>query len=298
MTEARLIDGRAFAAAVGAGVRNAVAHLRRRHRVIPTLAVVLVGDDPASHVYVRAKTRQAAEARLRTEEHLLAKETPERELLDLIRRLNADDAVHGIFVQLPLPAPIRPEAVFAAVDPLKDVDGFHPLNVGRLWTGTPGLVPCTPWGCLVMLKATLKDLSGARALIVGRSAVVGKPMAALLLAENATVTVAHSQTPDLAALCREADVVVAAAGRAELIRGDWIKPGAAVIDVGINRVPAPDRGPTATRIVGDVAFEEAKRVAGWLTPVPGGVGPMTVAAVMRNTVLAACRQRGLEVPRI
>jgi methylenetetrahydrofolate dehydrogenase (NADP+)/methenyltetrahydrofolate cyclohydrolase len=265
---------------------------------VPKLAIVLVGDDEASHIYIRAKGRQAKEAGMATVEHLLAKETPERELLRLIERLNGDKSVNGILVQLPLPAPIDTPRILSAVDPAKDVDGFHPINVGRLWSGAAGMVPCTPYGCMVMLKATLPGLAGKRALVIGRSNIVGKPMAALLLRENATVTVAHSKTRDLAARCREVDVLVAAVGRARLVEGAWIKPGACVLDVGINRVPDPEKGAGGTRIVGDVDFETARKVAGHITPVPGGVGPMTIACLMRNTVIAASRQCGLRDPAI
>jgi methylenetetrahydrofolate dehydrogenase (NADP+) / methenyltetrahydrofolate cyclohydrolase len=298
MSEARIIDGRRFAAGVRKGVTAEVSALKTTHALTPTLAIVLVGDDEASHIYVRAKGRQAEEAGMATVEHLLPKQTPERDLLKLIQRLNADDTVNGILVQLPLPAPIDSPKVLAAVDPAKDVDGFHPINVGRLWSGVPGMVPCTPYGCMFILKATLDGLAGLRALVIGRSNIVGKPMAALLLRENATATIAHSQTRDLAERCREADVVVAAVGRARLVKGAWIKPGACVLDVGINRVPAPDRGKGRTRIVGDVDFEDARLVAGHITPVPGGVGPMTIACLMRNTVIAARRQRGLPDPQI
>ncbi|MBI2585710.1 MAG: bifunctional methylenetetrahydrofolate dehydrogenase/methenyltetrahydrofolate cyclohydrolase FolD [Rhodospirillales bacterium] len=298
MSEAKIIDGRKFAAEVRRGVAAEVAALKSAHALTPTLAIVLVGDDEASHIYVRAKGRQAEEAGMATLEHLLPRETPERDLLTLIQRLNADDTINGILIQLPLPAPIATPKVLAAVDPAKDVDGFHPINVGRLWSGAPGMVPCTPYGCMAMLKATLNGLAGLRALVIGRSNIVGKPMAALLLRENATVTIAHSKTRDLAERCREADVLVAAVGHARLVKGVWIKPGACVLDVGINRVSAPDKGKGKTRIVGDVDFEVARKVAGHITPVPGGVGPMTIACLMRNTVIAARRQRGLPDPAI
>jgi len=298
MSEARIIDGRQFAAGVRRGVAAEVEALKSAHGITPTLAIVLVGDDEASHIYVRAKGRQAEEAGMATIEHLLPARTPERELLRLVGRLNADHAVNGILVQLPLPAPIATPKVLAAVDPAKDVDGFHPINVGRLWSGAPGMVPCTPFGCMAMLKATVDRLAGLRALVIGRSNIVGKPMAALLLRENATVTIAHSKTRDLAGCCREADILVVAAGRARLVEGAWIKPGACVLDVGINRVAAPELGAGKTRIVGDVDFEAARKVAGAITPVPGGVGPMTIACLMRNTVIAASRQRGLKDPEI
>ena len=296
MAEARIIDGKALALDLRQRVAAEVARLKADHGLVPGLAVVLVGEDPASQVYVRAKGRHAEEAGLETAEHLLAAETPEREILELIEALNADGAVSGILVQLPLPDGIDEGAVLAAVDPAKDVDGFHPVNIGRLWSGGRGLVPCTPFGCLTMLKETVGELKGLRAMVVGRSNIVGKPMAALLLAEHCTVTIAHSRTVDLPQRCREADILVAAVGRPEMVRGDWIKPGAAVIDVGINRIDAPDKGEGKTRLVGDVAFEEAKQVAGWITPVPGGVGLMTIANLLRNTVIAACRQAGLDDP--
>ena len=301
MAEARIIDGKALAQGLRQRVAAEVARLKVDHGLVPGLAVVLVGDDPASQVYVGAKGRHAEEAGLGTVEHLLAAGTPEREILELIEALNADNTVSGILVQLPLPDGIDQGAVLAAVDPAKDVDGFHPVNIGRLWSGARGLVPCTPFGCLTMLKETVGELKGLRAMVIGRSNIVGKPMAALLLGEHCTVTIAHSRTGDLRGRCLEADILVAAVGRPEMVRGDWIKPGAAVIDVGINRVPAPEKGThddgtAKTRLVGDVAFDEAKAVAGWITPVPGGVGPMTIAGLMRNTVIAACRQAGLDDP--
>ena len=303
MGEARLIDGKAAAAALRARVAGALTEIKAEHGLIPKLTVVLVGDDPASHVYVRSKGRHAEDAGLASATHRLPAETTEPSLLSLIGDLNDDPGCHGILVQLPLPAHIDADKVLDALDPDKDVDGFHPINVGRLWTDTPGLVPCTPYGCLALLKGALGDLTGRRALVLGRSNIVGKPMAALLLQQHCTVSIAHSRTRDLPALGREADILVAAVGRAEMVRGDWIKPGAAVIDVGINRVDAPERGTTEdgkpkTRLVGDVAFEEAKAVAGAITPVPGGVGPMTIACLLRNTVIAACRQRGLEPPEL
>ena len=303
MAEARIIDGKALAQGLRQRVAAEVARLKVDHGLVPGLAVVLVGDDPASHVYVGAKGRHAEEAGMGTAEHLLGAGTLQREILELIEDLNADSTISGILVQLPLPDGIDEGAVLAAVDPAKDVDGFHPVNIGRLWSGARGLVPCTPFGCLTMLKETVGELKGLRAMVIGRSNIVGKPMAALLLGEHCTVTVAHSRTGDLRGRCLEADILVAAVGRPEMVRGDWIKPGAAVIDVGINRVPAPgkgahDDGSAKTRIVGDVAFDEAKAVAGWITPVPGGVGPMTIAGLMRNTVIAACRQKGLDDPEL
>jgi methylenetetrahydrofolate dehydrogenase (NADP+)/methenyltetrahydrofolate cyclohydrolase len=254
-----------------------------------------VGDDPASEVYVRSKRKAAAEAGLEGFEHRLPATASEAELLALVARLNADPAIDGILVQLPLPPQIDAHRVLEAVNPAKDVDGFHPRNIGLLWSGGHALVPCTPWGCLLLLRATLGSLAGAEAVVLGRSNIVGKPVAALLLQENCTVTVAHSRTRDLPALARRADILVAAVGRPEMVRGAWLKPGAAVIDVGINRV-AGQGG--RSRLVGDVAFAEAQGVAGAITPVPGGVGPMTIACLLRNTLLAACRRRGFGEPEV
>jgi methylenetetrahydrofolate dehydrogenase (NADP+)/methenyltetrahydrofolate cyclohydrolase len=297
MTErATLIDGKAFAAGLVDRVKAAAARLRDAHGVQPGLAVVIVGEDPASQVYVRSKGERTVEAGMYSETHRLPKETDQAELLALIDRLNADPRIHGILVQLPLPKSIDSDAVLGAIDPDKDVDGFHVVNAGRLAVGLPGLVPCTPLGCLMLLKDRLGDLSGLNAVVVGRSNIVGKPMAQLLLAESCTVTIAHSRTRDLPALCRTADILVAAVGRPEMVRGDWIKPGATVIDVGINRVPSRDPEKAAagkTRLVGDVAFDEAVQVAGRITPVPGGVGPMTIAVLLANTYAAACRAAGV-----
>ncbi|TYO88903.1 bifunctional methylenetetrahydrofolate dehydrogenase/methenyltetrahydrofolate cyclohydrolase FolD [Oceanicella actignis] len=292
---ASIIDGKAFAQQVRARVAEHVARLKRQG-ITPGLAVVLVGEDPASQVYVRNKGRQTVEAGMASFEHRLDAATSQDELLSLIARLNADPAVHGILVQLPLPRGLNAEAVINAIDPAKDVDGFHILNVGRLATGQKAMVPCTPLGCLMLLRDRLGDLSGAEAVVVGRSNIVGKPMAQLLLRENCTVTIAHSRTRDLPQTCRRADILVAAVGRPEMIRGDWIKPGATVIDVGINRVPAPDKGPDKTRLVGDVHFAEAVEAAGAITPVPGGVGPMTIACLLANTLTACCRAHGLPEP--
>ena len=289
---AALIDGKAFAAGIRARVGAEVARLRDGQGLVPGLAVVLVGADPASEVYVRNKHRQTLEAGMASFEHRLAAETGEAELLALVGRLNADASVHGILVQLPLPAQIDAARIIAAIDPAKDVDGFHALNAGRLAPGQPSLVPCTPLGCLMLLRDRLGDMAGAEAVVVGRSNIVGKPMAQLLLGESCTVTVAHSRTRDLGAVCRRADILVAAVGRPEMIRGDWIKPGATVIDVGINRI---DRG-GRTVLVGDVHFESAAEVAGAITPVPGGVGPMTIACLLANTLTAACRAQGLPAP--
>jgi len=280
MSEARIIDGKAYAAAIIGEIAAEVAGLKFQ----PGLAVVLVGDDPASQVYVRNKAKQTVAVGMKSVEHRLGAEVLQDELLALVAALNADAGIHGILVQLPLPAQIDSAAVLDAIDPAKDVDGFHVVNAGRLAAGLPGLVPCTPLGCLLLLKAALGDLSGLEAVVVGRSNIVGKPVAQLLLRENCTVTMAHSRTRNLPEVCRRADILVAAVGKAEMIRGNWIKPGAAVIDVGINRVPAENG---KTRLVGDVAFEEAKAVAGWITPVPGGVGPMTIACLLRNTLEAA-----------
>jgi methylenetetrahydrofolate dehydrogenase (NADP+)/methenyltetrahydrofolate cyclohydrolase len=296
MTKADIIDGQALAAKLRASIRDEVERVRSDDRLTPGLAVVLVGEDPASQIYVRTKTRQTEEAGMISFAHHLPEDVREEDLLTLIRSLNRDDRIHGILVQLPLPAHIRTEAILTTVDPDKDVDGFHVVNAGRLAVGAAGaMVPCTPLGCMKLVKSRLPDLTGLKALVLGRSNIVGKPMAHLLLAENCTVTIAHSKTRDLPSECRQADILVAAVGRAEMVRGDWIKPGATVIDVGINRIPS-DNG--KTRLVGDVEFSEASEVAGAITPVPGGVGPMTVACLLRNTLVAACRQRGIEPPEL
>jgi len=292
--KADIIDGRALAAKLRASIRDQVERVRKDDRLAPGLAVVLVGEDPASQIYVRTKTRQTEEVGMISFAHHLPADVREEDLLTLIGSLNRDDRVHGILVQLPLPAHIRTEAVLTTVDPDKDVDGFHVVNAGRLAVGAAGaMVPCTPVGCMKLVESRLSDLTGLKALVLGRSNIVGKPMANLLLAENCTVTIAHSKTRDLPSECRQADILVAAVGRARMVRGDWIKPGATVIDVGINRIPS-DNG--KTRLVGDVDFDEALEVAGAITPVPGGVGPMTVACLLRNTLVAACRQRGIEPP--
>ena len=293
---ALIIDGKAEAERLRARVAAAAAELARSG-VQPGLAVVLVGAHPASQVYVGAKGRATVAAGMRSFDHALPADATEADLLALVARLNADDAVDGILVQLPLPPQIDAAAVLLAIDPAKDVDGFHPINAGRLMTGARGLVPCTPLGCVILAKTVRPDLGGLHAVVVGRSNIVGKPAGQLLLAENATVTIAHSRTGDLPALCRSADLLVAATGRPEMIRGDWIRPGATVIDVGINRVPDP-ADPSRTRLVGDVAFDEACAVAGAITPVPGGVGPMTIACLLANTVRAACRRRGLAEPTL
>jgi len=292
---ATIIDGKSIAADLRARVTADVARLSAAHGFTPGIAVVLVGNNPASEVYVRTKARQVGESGMRSFDHRLAQTAGEDELLALIARLNADPAVHGILVQLPLPPQIDAQKVIAAIDPAKDVDGFHPLNAGRLARGLPGLVPCTPLACIILAKTVRPSLVGLDAVVIGRSNIVGKPLAQLLIAESATVTVAHSKTRDLPALCRGKDLLLAAIGRPELIKRDWIKPGATVIDVGINRVAAADGKP---RIVGDVAFAEARAVAGAITPVPGGVGPMTIACLLVNTLRAACAARGLPAPVI
>ncbi|KQP43617.1 bifunctional 5,10-methylene-tetrahydrofolate dehydrogenase/5,10-methylene-tetrahydrofolate cyclohydrolase [Brevundimonas sp. Leaf280] len=296
-TPATLIDGKAFSAALVKRVGAAVARLEAAHGVKPGLAVVIVGEDPASQIYVRNKGETTLRAGMRSDTHRLAEPTRQDELLALIAQLNSDAGIHGILVQLPLPAHIDATVVLDAISPDKDVDGFHVVNAGRLAVGLPGLVPCTPLGCLMLLKDQLGDLSGLNAVIVGRSNIVGKPMAQLLLGESCTVTIAHSRTRDLPEVCRRADILVAAVGRPEMIKGDWIKPGATVLDVGINRVPSADPVKAAegkTRVVGDVAFKEAVEVAGRITPVPGGVGPMTIACLLANTYSAACRLNNIQ----
>lgn len=293
---AAIIDGKAFAEGVRARVKQEAARLKIDHDLTPGLAVVLVGEDPASQVYVRSKRKQAIEAGFNSIEHTLAADTSQDALLALIADLNADPAVHGILVQLPVPDHIDQEAVIQAIDPRKDVDGFHLLNVGRLASGMDGQVPCTPLGCLMMLKDRLGDLSGLHAVVIGRSHMVGKPMGHLLLNANCTVTWVHSRTPNPAEITRQADIVVAAVGRPLMVTADWIKPGATVIDVGINRVDAPEKGAGKTRLVGDVDFEAVKQVAGAITPVPGGVGPMTVACLLRNALVSACALEDVAAP--
>jgi methylenetetrahydrofolate dehydrogenase (NADP+) / methenyltetrahydrofolate cyclohydrolase len=284
MPTAKIIDGKAIAAALRAEVALGVVALKRERGITPGLAAVLVGEDPASQVYVRTKARQTREAGMQSFEHRLPADTSEAALLALIAKLNADASVHGILVQLPLPKHIDGAKVIEAIEPAKDVDGFHPVNVGRLASGAQAIAPCTPTGCVLLAKSVRADLAGLEAVVVGRSNIVGKPMAQLLLAENCTVTIAHSRTRDLPAVVRRADLVVAAVGRAEMVRGSWIKPGGIVIDVGIQRATGPDG---QSRLVGDVAYAEAAEVAGAITPVPGGVGPMTVACLLRNTLEAA-----------
>ena len=288
-----IIDGKAFAAGLRERVAAAVPAFVEAAGRPPGLAVVLVGEDPASQLYVRSKGKATIAAGMASFEHRLPVETSQAELIDLVARLNADDAVDGILVQLPLPPQIDEGAVIDAIDPAKDVDGFHIENAGRLATGLPGFVPCTPLGCLMLLKDRLGELAGLDAVVIGRSNIVGKPMARLLLNESCTVTVAHSRTRDLPSLVRRADIVVAAAGRPEMVKGDWLKPGATVIDVGINRI---DAGEGKTRLVGDVDFASAVEVAGAITPVPGGVGPMTIAVLLRNTLVAAHIRAGLVPP--
>ncbi len=289
---AKIIDGKAFAANVRAQVASHVSRLKAEQGITPGLAVVLVGEDPASEVYVRNKGKQTIEVGMNSFEHKLPAETSEADLLALIAKLNADPAVHGILVQLPLPGHLNSDLVINAIDPAKDVDGFHISNVGLLGTGQKSMVPCTPLGCLMMLRDHLGSLSGLNAVVVGRSNIVGKPMAQLLLGDSCTVTIAHSRTKDLGAVCRGADILVAAVGRPEMIPGDWVKPGATVIDVGINRIERDGK----KKLVGDVEFASAAQVAGAITPVPGGVGPMTIACLLANTLTACCRANGLPEP--
>jgi methylenetetrahydrofolate dehydrogenase (NADP+) / methenyltetrahydrofolate cyclohydrolase len=293
MAEAIIIDGQAIAARLRQGVAAAVAELRAAHQIAPGLAAIIVGDDPASQIYVRNKARACTAVGLASFEHRLPAGAAAAEVAALVDELNRDERVDGILVQLPLPAAIDPQRMIAAIDPAKDVDGFHPLNVGRLWSREPSLVPCTPQGCLILLNSVHADLAGAEAVILGRSHIVGRPLAALLVAADCTVTVAHSKTRDIAAICRRADILIAASGQPAMVKAAWIKPGATVIDVGTNRVVGPDG---AARLVGDVDFAAAREVADAITPVPGGVGPMTIACLLQNTVIAACRRRGLPDP--
>ncbi len=290
---ATIIDGKAFAARVRGQVAEHVQRLKDEHGIVPGLAVVLVGEDPASQVYVRSKGKQTVEVGMNSYEHKLPIDTAEEDLLTLIKTLNADPAVHGILVQLPLPDHLNSDLVINTIDPAKDVDGFHISNVGLLGTGQKSMVPCTPLGCLMMLRDHHGSLSGLNAVIVGRSNIVGKPMAQLLLGDSCTVTIAHSRTRDLAEVCRRADILVAAVGRPEMVPGDWVKTGATVIDVGINRIERDGK----TKLVGDVEFASAAQVAGAITPVPGGVGPMTIACLLANTLTAACRVNGLTEPQ-
>lgn len=296
MVDSIIIDGKARAESLRASVTAEVARLKAEQGLQPGLAVILVGDDPASQIYVRSKGEQSLAAGMHSVTHRLAADTGQDDLIALVERLNRDPAIHGILLQLPLPAHLHAAAVLARLDPDKDVDGLTVLSAGRLASGLEALTPCTPLGCLILLREALGDLAGREAVVLGRSVLVGRPVAALLMADNCTVTIAHSKSRDLPTICRRADILVAAVGRPEMVRGDWIKPGAAVIDVGVNRVPFRDPVKAAegrTRVVGDVAFKEARGVAGWLTPVPGGVGPMTVACLLRNTLTAAKRLAGV-----
>jgi len=293
---AQIIDGKVFAARVRGQVAEHVARLKADHAIVPGLAVVLVGEDPASQVYVRSKGKQTVEVGMHSVEHKLDVQTSEVNLLAVIDQLNADPAIHGILVQLPLPKHLNEELVIGRIDPAKDVDGFHISNVGLLGIGQKSMVPCTPLGCLMMLRDHFGSLSGCNAVVIGRSNIVGKPMAQLLLGDSCTVTIAHSRTKDLPDVVRRADIVVAAVGRAEMVPGDWIKPGAVVIDVGINRIPAPEKGEGKMELVGDVDYASCAEVAGAITPVPGGVGPMTIACLLANTLTATCRANGLPEP--
>ena len=298
MADAEIIDGKAFAQKLLSRIKTATEVIKKQYNSTPGLAVVLVGEDPASEVYVRNKGRQTIECGMASFEHKLTDTVSQTELLDLIEKLNGDDSVDGILVQLPLPEHIDPQAVLDAINPEKDVDGFHVVNAGKLATGGDALVPCTPLGCLLMLKDYFGDLSGKNAVVVGRSNIVGKPMAALLTRESCTVTIAHSRTKDLPSVCRSADILIAAVGKAEMVQKSWVSDETVVIDVGINRIPAPERGEGKMRLVGDVDFDEVKRKAKAITPVPGGVGPMTIAVLLRNTVEAACRRRGWSLPSL
>jgi len=297
MAEARIIDGKVMAPAVKAQVAAAVAELKAKHNLTPGLGVILVGEDPASQVYVRNKHKATLEAGMNSFECTMPATSTQAEVLAKVAEFNANPAIHGFLVQFPVPDQISQQAVIDAIDPVKDADGLHPLNAGRLASGLPAMVPATPEGCLIMAKhAAGGDLTGMHAVVIGRSNLVGKPVAQLLLNENCTVTIAHSRSRDLPAIARKADILVAAVGRPKMVKGDWVKPGAIVIDVGINRIDAPEKGEGKTRLVGDVDYEEAFKVAGAITPVPGGVGLMTVACLMRNAVIAACRQHGVPVP--
>jgi len=296
MSEATRIDGKTFAASLRADIGRKVTALKESHGLTPGLSVVLVGEDPASEVYVRSKGKATLEAGMKSDTFNMPADSSHDAVMAKVKELNKDPSVHGILVQLPLPDQVDTDAIINAINPDKDVDGFHTLNVGRLNSGQDAMVPCTPVGCMIMLKEVIGDLSGKQAIVVGRSNIVGKPMAALLLKENCTVTIAHSRTKDLAAECRRADIVIAAVGRAKMVKGDWIKPGAVVIDVGINRIDDASTK-SGTRLVGDVDYDEAAQVAGAITPVPGGVGPMTIACLLKNTVTAACRQAGVAEPK-
>jgi methylenetetrahydrofolate dehydrogenase (NADP+) / methenyltetrahydrofolate cyclohydrolase len=292
MAGAKIIDGQAIAAQLRQRIAEAVAELREQHGFVPGLAAVIVGDDPASQIYVRSKARACAAAGLASFEHTLPGDASQADVIALVHTLDADERVDGILVQLPLPAQIDARKIVAAIDPAKDVDGFHPLNIGRLWGGETTLVPCTPQGCMILLNAALPSLAGADAVVLGRSHIVGRPLAALLLAADCTVTLVHTKSRDIPAICRGADILIAAAGQPEMVKGDWIKPGATVIDVGTNRVTTAD----GIRLIGDVDFAAVRKVANAISPVPGGVGPMTIACLLQNTLLAACRRRGLVDP--
>lgn len=291
---AQIIDGKAIAEALRGRIGAAVADLNAAHAIVPGLAVVLVGEDAASQVYVKNKGIATKQAGMHSFEYRLPEDTPEAVLLDKVGELNADPTVNGILVQFPVPAQIAQQKVIDTIDPAKDVDGLNPANAGRLVSGLQALTPCTPLGSVILAKQTLGDLTGKHAVVIGRSNLVGKPVAQLLLAENCTVTMAHSRTADLPAMCRQADILVAAVGIPEMVKGDWVKPGACVIDVGINRIDAPEKGEGKTRLVGDVDFAAASQVAAHITPVPGGVGPMTIACLLKNTLTAFCRQNGFD----
>jgi len=295
MAEAIVIDGGAVAARLRQRIADAAAKLRERHQVTPGLAAIIVGDDPASRIYVRNKARACAAVGIASFEHCLPEDTSEANVIRLVETLDADDRVDGVLVQLPLPGHVDPRKIVAAIDPAKDVDGFHPTNIGLLWSGQKSLVPCTPQGCVMLLRTVHADLAGAEAVILGRSQIVGRPLAALLVGADCTVTIVHSKSRDIAAICRRADILIAAMGRPMMVEGSWIKPGATVVDVGTNRIVSPDG---RARLVGDVYFAQARRVAGAITPVPGGIGPMTIACLLRNTLIAACRRRGLADPPI
>ena len=294
---AQIIDGKSYAEGLRGRIAGHVARLQAEHGITPGLAVVIVGHDPASEVYVSSKAKQTVEVGMHSEKYELAEDTPEAEVLALVEKLNRDPKIHGILVQLPLPEQVDPNKVIATISPDKDVDCFTPASVGKVQIGLPGPVACTPLGCLMLLRDFVGNLAGKHAVIIGRSNLVGKPMAQLLLRENCTVTIAHSRTADLPGIVRQADIVVAAVGRPLMVKGDWIKPGAAVIDVGINRIPAPDKGEGKFRLVGDVDYASALPVAGWITPVPGGVGPMTIACLLANTVTTASLINGLAPPK-
>lgn len=295
MAEAIIIDGQAVASRLRQRVAEAAAALRDSQGITPGLAAIIVGDDPASRVYVRNKARACAAAGLASFEQHLPADASEASVLELVQQLNADDRVDGILIQLPLPRPIDAARMLGAVDPVKDVDGFHPINIGRLWSGLPGLIPCTPQGCMILLRTVHSDMAGAEAVVIGRSQIVGRPLAALLLAADCTVTVVHSKTRDTPAICRRADIVIAAAGEPAMVKAAWIKPGATVIDVGTSRIARPDG---TARLAGDVDFDEVRQVAGAITPVPGGVGPMTIACLLQNTLIAACRRHGIPDPAL